>query len=111
VPTSRRLRAIWGTSASDIFAVGDSGTALRYDGLTWQALPTATTRDLRALWGRGPTDVYAVGDSGTVLRYDGSGWKAQPNTLNRILYALFSLPTGTGVVAVGEGARIWEGKP
>ena len=110
VPTTRRLRAIWGTGANDVFAVGDSGTTLRFDGITWQSFPAVTRRDLRALWGRGPTDVYAVGDSGTVLRYDGTGWTPQSNPLNRILYALFGLPGGTGVVAVGEGARVWEGR-
>jgi hypothetical protein len=110
VPTARRLRAIWGTSASDLFVVGDSGTALRYDGRVWEALAAGTTRDLRALWGRGPTEVYAAGDSGTVLRYDGRGWRTIANPLTGIVYTLFGLPNGAGVVAAGEGARIWEGR-
>ena len=74
-PTQSRLRAIWGSAGNDVFAVGDSGTALRFDGVSWQALPKPTPRDLRALWGRGPTEVYAVGDSGTVVRYDGVAWR------------------------------------
>jgi hypothetical protein len=94
-----------------VFAVGDSGTALRFDGVAWRALPKPTTRDLRALWGRGPTDVYAVGDSGTVVRYNGVEWKALTAPWRSIVYALFGVPGTANVAAVGEGGRIFESAP
>jgi hypothetical protein len=108
VPTQSRLRAVWGTAANDVFAVGDSGVALRFDGATWRAFPKPTARDLRALWGRGPTDVYAVGDSGTVLRYNGVQWRPLAAPWRSIIYALFGLPGTRGLAAVGDAGRIFE---
>jgi hypothetical protein len=108
VPTQSRLRAVWGSAANDVFAVGDTGTVLRYDGIAWRAFPRPTARDLRALWGRGPTEVYAVGDSGTVLRYNGVTWKILTAPWKSIVYALFGGPGAGSVTGVGEGGRIFE---
>lgn len=70
------LLGIWGSSASDVFAVGTGGAILHYDGLRWSAMASGTTRDLYGVWGSSPTNVYAVGALGTILRYDGSGWSS-----------------------------------
>jgi hypothetical protein len=32
VPQGNHLRGVWGSSGSDVFAVGDDGTILHYDG-------------------------------------------------------------------------------
>lgn len=71
--TAEHLNAVWGSSSTDVFAVGDKGTILHYDGASW----TKTTKGseaLLAIHGTGPTDVYAAGKAGTLLRYDGSSW-------------------------------------
>ena len=111
VPSTSRLRAVWGTSANDVFVVGDSGTALRYDGVRWERFTAPTSRTLRALWGRGPTEVYAAGDSGTVLRFTGAGWQTLTTPARGVLYALFGIPGTAGLALVGEGGRILEGQP
>jgi photosystem II stability/assembly factor-like uncharacterized protein len=111
VPSTSRLRAVWGTSANDVFVVGDSGTALRYDGVAWERFPAPTTRDLRTLWGRSPTEVYAAGDSGTVLRFTGAGWQTLTTPARGFIYAMFGIPGTAGLALVGEGARIVEGQP
>jgi hypothetical protein len=44
--TTQTLRGIWGSSGSDVFAVGNSGTILHYDGTvttTSTVLPTTTS--------------------------------------------------------------------
>jgi len=68
------LRDIWGSSDHDIFAAGDGGTILHYDGSTWSQMSSGTENDLRCLWGNSSTDVYAAGAEGAVLHYDGSTW-------------------------------------
>jgi hypothetical protein len=68
------LRDIWGSSDHDIFAVGDRGTILHYDGSAWCQMSSGTGSDLRCLWGTSSTDVYAAGAEGSVLHYDGSTW-------------------------------------
>jgi len=110
-PNKPRFRAIWGTAANDIFIAGDSGTVLRFDGVSWQRQSVPTTRHLRALWGRGPTEIYAAGDSGTVLRYDGQGWRTMSAPSTSILYCIFGISGTAQIAIVGEMARIIEGIP
>ncbi|MCP4106847.1 MAG: hypothetical protein GY749_15130 [Desulfobacteraceae bacterium] len=40
--TSRWLYSIWGTSESDVFAVGHSGTVLHYNGINWTVVSSGT---------------------------------------------------------------------
>jgi len=75
------LSSIWGSSAADIFAVGDVGylhpaLIFHYDGTTWSPMDSGTTTSwaLRDIWGSSETDVFTVGSSGIILHYDGSQW-------------------------------------
>jgi photosystem II stability/assembly factor-like uncharacterized protein len=67
-PSTPLLESVWGASATDVYAVGPSGTILHYDGMTWTAMtPPATTIDLKSVYGVG-TDVFAVGTAATVWK-------------------------------------------
>jgi len=68
------LNGVWGSSATDVFAVGDEGTILHHDGVRWVAMTSGTSHDLQAVWGHTPGDVYAAGAAGTVLYYNGYKW-------------------------------------
>lgn len=75
--TTQSLRGVWGSSATDVYAVGLQGTILhsRGDGV-WTAQTSGTTKDLQAIWGSGPHDVYAAGD--VLLHSTGDGtWTPQ----------------------------------
>jgi hypothetical protein len=76
VPTRANLRAIWGSSPSEVFAVGDSGTVLHFDGTSWTKLdfPFGNV-SLIDVHGSSASDVYAVG-GGQLYRYDGAVWSA-----------------------------------
>ena len=65
--TTSTLYGVWGTSATNVYAVGTDGTILRYDGTSWAAMTSGTTQELRAVWGTSAANVYAVGVGGTVL--------------------------------------------
>ncbi len=69
------MHAVWGSSASDVFAVGDCGGIVHFDGSKWDEMDSTTRAHLRGVWGRGPDDVYAVGDESAVLHWDGSEWR------------------------------------
>jgi hypothetical protein len=60
------LHEIWGSSAHDIFAVGDNGVIVHFDGSTWTSVKP-TGRTLIGVWGFSPGDVFAVGEAGTIL--------------------------------------------
>jgi hypothetical protein len=64
------LNGVWASSASDVWAVGDSGTILRSHGDgAWSSYPSMSGSNLNAVWGSGPTDIYIVGGSGTILQF------------------------------------------
>lgn len=84
-PHNAAMRALWGSSATDIWAGGDEGLLLHYDGTSWASVPSGTTDPLVALWGSAPDDIWALGDTGadhsavdsynrTLLHYDGRTW-------------------------------------
>jgi hypothetical protein len=70
--TTARLTSIWGTSASDIWAVGYN-SILHYNGTSWSSI-TYGSPTLFGVWGSSASDVWAVGVSNTILHYDGSSW-------------------------------------
>ena len=74
--TKEYLSDIWGSSSTDVFAVGSDGAICHYDGSAWTVMPTVTSQSLRAVWGSSGHDVFAVGAAGTMLHYDGSTWEA-----------------------------------
>jgi len=70
------LYALWGAGPADVFAAGDGGTLLHFDGRAWKALkPEPTRASIRALWGAGPDDLFAACSDGKVLRLRQGSWK------------------------------------
>ncbi|MCK5796981.1 MAG: hypothetical protein KAI47_07355 [Deltaproteobacteria bacterium] len=111
------LKGIWAASATDIWAVGASGTILHYDGKAWTAQKSGVTVDLQAIHGSSATSLWAVGASGTVLHYDGTTWRNEKPPTVEDLYDVWA--TGTGDVwTVGDagavlhrGANTWIYSP
>jgi len=83
-----RLIGVWGTSATDVFAVGDAGTIVRYDGVAWKPMTSGTTGFLTRVWGSSATNVFAVGEAGTILHYDGVAWKPMATQSSETLYGV-----------------------
>ena len=73
-PTDRVLWSIWGDD-DQIFAVGDEGAIIAFDGERWIGQTAPSPLHLHGVWGRRPDQVYAVGDFAAVLEFDGSGWR------------------------------------
>ncbi len=67
--TTALLREIWGSSASDIFAVGNGGAGLHFNGASWSTMTTGASFDLLGVWGSSAYDVFAVGAFGTMRHY------------------------------------------
>jgi hypothetical protein len=76
IPTDT-LRGVWGSSASDVWAVGYSGAIRHYNGTIWSGVSSGTSQSLVGVWGTSATDVWAVGGvSGTILHYNGTSWSS-----------------------------------
>jgi hypothetical protein len=100
-PTTNYLNAVWGSSASDVFAVGYD-TIVHYDGSAWTTLPppnpTPGNRELTSVWGSSGNDVFAVRGS-DILHYNGSTWEKVYDA-DHFLYAVWG-SSASDVFAVG----------
>jgi photosystem II stability/assembly factor-like uncharacterized protein len=80
------FEAIWGASPSDVFAVGDNGNIIHYDGNVWSTMNTGTIINLTGVWGSSPSDVFAVGLSGTILHYNGKTWSTMVSAVPNVSF-------------------------
>jgi hypothetical protein len=109
VPATRiALRALWAASSTTLFAAGDGGTLLRYNGTAWTVVPTGVTADLTDVWGTSATNVYLTTSDGRVLRYDGSSVTPvsavqAPGALNAVWGS-----AANNVYAVGAGGLVYR---
>src|SRR5919106_1772367 len=101
--TTNALYGIWGSSASDIWAVGASGTILHWNGSAWSSVTSGTKAGLNAVWGSGPSDVWTVGSGGIILHWNGSAWSSEPSGTTDGLRGVWG-SSATEVWAVGGGS-------
>lgn len=106
------LIALWGTSRFDMYAAGDSGVVMGYDGNRWTVRRASSTADqLLGLWSGGG-DVWAVGrrqadpagDADGLLLHSGDAGESWTETVSpgggkRYLRDVFA--AGSHVYAVG----------
>lgn len=69
IGVAAELTSVWGPNASDLYVSGGSGTILRYNGSSWQVMPTGTTEYLWAVTGdpAGLGGGFAVGFNSTLV--------------------------------------------
>ncbi|MGQ0704102.1 MAG: Ig-like domain-containing protein, partial [Gemmatimonadales bacterium] len=104
VADSADLVSVWGTSASNVYAVGSEGTILHYDGTSWNRMPVLTDRAILEVWGLGPNEIYAVGFR-TALRYDGTAWRPLGGAESAELWAVWGSDQAH-IFAVGQDGVI-----
>lgn len=82
---AKSLFKVWGIDG-DLYAVGQKGLILRFDGTDWKAMPAGAQadQDFVSLWGTRPDHIVAVGGRGNarIAVFDGSAWTTEaPNAL------------------------------
>lgn len=102
--TTQQLLSVWGTSGSDVFAVGYGGTILHSNGTAWSAMTSGTSSYFVGVAGTSSSDVWAVG--GAVLHYNGSAWSTAGGSFP-LLYAAWAA-SPSDVFAVGANGAIWH---
>jgi hypothetical protein len=104
VPEGRptTLNKVWGRAADDVYAVGETGVILRFDGLSWSLAPSNTDNTLFTVHGGGAV-LAAVGgfQQGLILERNPNGSFASrtPSDTPR-LNGVFVPPSGDAI-AVG----------
>ncbi len=130
---------LWGTSSSNIYGVGRNGTLIRFDGTSWQKIPSGTDIDLQDICGNpGGSIIWACGYSldysrSILMQKNGQQWRRvvevpittplRPDTLSGSLASLWTSSSNSVEVATsggmyrissqshGEGKRTWNPDP
>jgi hypothetical protein len=103
LPQGNPLYGVWGSSSSDVFAVGAAGTVLHCDGSTWSGMTSGTTNSLSGVWGSSSSNVFAVG--GTILHYDGTAWSPMTSGTTNYLHDVWG-SSSSDVFATGNDGTI-----
>lgn len=119
--TTRDLHRVWGSGPGDVWAVGDGGTAVHWDGLAWSTVATNTTASLTGVWGADRNDVWAVGagppGAPGLIHWDGTRWTEVPLSVRDPVMLRAIWGSGAGDVwAVGgapdaPGPSVWRRGP
>jgi len=102
---TNRLLGVWGSANNDIFAVGENGTILHFNGSTWSSMSSGTSNDLRGAWGSSGNNVFVVGFYGTIRHYNGSTWSSMSSGTSQSLFAIWG-SSGSDIFAVGGNGTI-----
>lgn len=105
--TGGRLMNLWGSSGSDVFAVGYPGI-LHYDGTVWTKMnggSNAPQEYVYAIWGTSSSNVFAGGTNGAIHRYDGSSWTDMQSGNTKALWNIWGL-SANDVYAGGNDGTI-----
>jgi hypothetical protein len=103
-PTNVLLRNVWGRSNTEVYAVGDASTVLRFDGVQWQPMvtPAVFATEYHFIAGDG-SDVYVSSNFDRYIYHlvDGQTW-------NRVLtpvqpLVMRALSAGPGGLLIGGG--------
>jgi hypothetical protein len=93
----RTLLSVWGTSGSDVFAVGgprgNSGyeaLVLHFDGTTWRDLHAGGPETYWWVHGSSPQDVWFVGEQGRMTHWDGTSLSESPRKTTATLFGVFA---------------------
>jgi hypothetical protein len=111
VGLAQRLFDVWGSSASDTYAVGWAGEILHYDGIQWGVVDSGSgdAAFLLSVSGTGPDDIVAVGRTNSrhalICTFDGNTWTKRSLSGVEELRGVWADGRG-GAFAVGSGGAI-----
>lgn len=99
-PERRAFYGVSGTGPNDIWAVGEKGTVLHWNGTEWEDLsPEVGEYGIWAVWAPNASNVFIVGNSGLAMVRRSGTWEELPTGTNKNLYAV----GGTGLSDVWAG--------
>jgi len=90
--TEFALSGLWGTSATDIYAVGgnlDEAAVVHFDGTDWRPMEAPDLPMLVWTIGFAPDDLYTVGFGGGFAHYDGTDWTTIETGTTTDLWGIF----------------------
>ncbi len=92
-------------SDDDMWAVGDGGLVLHFDGTAWNTVDVGTSETLNGVAFIDASNGYVAGEAGTVIFFDGVTWTAADAGTTSNLTGISFADANNGVV-VGEGGVV-----
>lgn len=99
------LNALWGASATMVYAVGPNGTVLLCSTTMCSTLSSLTTQPLYAAWGPSPDTALVIGGAGTLLTCGASGCSTMISGTTQELRAIWG-SDANHIWAVGVGGTV-----
>jgi hypothetical protein len=99
------LKGTWGSAPTNMWAVGEAGTIVHYDGRGVAQVPSGVSTTLNDVGGAGAANVWAVGAAGVALRLVGCSWAPLATGTTAELHAVFAADAGEAWFG-GDGATL-----
>ena len=109
--TTKNLVSLWGTGPADIYAVGNQGALVHYDGSTWKKEEISITNpDVFSIWGAGKDNIYIMAEDNEIYHFEGKQWKYEKASFDD-MDQLFRLAgsSATNIYAVGTAVYHFDG--
>lgn len=106
LPFGLELRAVWGSGADNVWAGGDRGMTLHWDGARWIGVMLPRTNSkVNSIWGSGAGDIWAGTEDGYIYHNNGDRWVDSRNADALSVNGIWG-SSGNEVWAVGTYGRI-----
>lgn len=112
------IEDLHGASASEVWAVGRSGSLAKWNGTAWSTLRSGPAFDIHGMWGSASNDVWAAAiapgsvfaSKGALLHFDGTSWSVH-TTFDHLVTTVWGTASDD-VWAGGEYGKMshWDGK-
>lgn len=104
------LNGVHGSSATDVWAVGQGGAIRHFDGLAWSTVASPTTQRLNRVVALSPSDAWAVGAAVTA-HWNGTAWAAVSQPIASATFTDLWAASASDLWAAGPSGSIirWNG--
>ena len=107
----RRLNAVAALDSSHVWAAGEAGLMLFYNGVSWAEQPLPSPGTVNGLSALDSSHVWAVGEGGKVFFFDGRRWSGDTPLPGRSLQSVFALDAEHVWAAGARGTILaWDGR-
>jgi photosystem II stability/assembly factor-like uncharacterized protein len=103
-----RLLAVHVLAENDVWAVGNRGAILHYDGMQWRVMQGQRDYNLLDIDFARPTIAWAVGTQGTILRFHHGAWTSVSSPTTETLNGVTTRGWGEAWAVGSQGAFLYH---
>lgn len=101
--------SVFARAADDVWAVGNRGALLHYDGSSWRAVDANTTADLEDIWMASASDGWLVGRGGVIRRWNGTTWTTVASGTTADLFGVWGTAANDVWLVGNAVSKHWTG--